>query len=83
MMSGHRRYYIYGAALLAFGIYQLAQRDPLESSLYFSAALTFAVNGAASEPALENHKKLLVIASWIFIAITALLFLYLLQFKYF
>jgi hypothetical protein len=81
-MSGGKRLYIYGAALFAVGIYQVIQRDLLESSLYFCAALTFALNGLSSEPSLASYKKILVILSWAFIIITAILFLYLMQFKF-
>jgi hypothetical protein len=82
MMSGARRLYLYGAALFAVGIYQIVQNDLLESSLYFCAALTFVLNGAAGEPSLAPYKRILVISSWIFIAATATLFLYLMQFKF-
>jgi hypothetical protein len=81
-MSGGRRLYLYGAALFAVGIYQVVQKDLLESSLYFCAALTFALNGMTSEPSFAAYKKALTIASWIFIIATAVLFLYLMQFKF-
>ena len=80
-MDSHRRLYLFGIALLGIGIYQIVKKDFLEVSLYATAGLSFIVNGLTNEPSLAKHKKPLVIASWIFIAATAVLFLYLLQFK--
>ena len=83
MFSGNKRLYLFGVALFAVAIYQVVQqKDLLESSLYFCAALTFAVNGLTGEPALAPYKKILVIASWLLIVVTAVLFLYLMQFKF-
>ena len=82
MFSGNKRFYLFAAGLLAVAIYQVAQNDLLESSLYFCAALTFAVNGLTGEPTLAAHKKILVIVSWLLIGASAVLFLYLMQFKF-
>lgn len=81
-MPGGRRLYIYASLLAVVGIYQVVQKDLLESSLYFCAGLTFALNGMTNEPKLAAWKKVLVVFSWIFIVATAVLFLYLMQFKF-
>ncbi len=82
MMSGFKRLYLYAAALFAVGIYQVIKNDLLESSLYFCAALTFAINGLSNEPSFVQFRKALVVTSWVFIFVTAALFLYLMQFKF-
>jgi hypothetical protein len=64
------------------GLYQVYKGDILEFSLYALAGLTFIVNALAGEPTLTAYKKPLVIASWFFIIVTAITFLYLIQFKF-
>jgi hypothetical protein len=81
-MDSHRRLYLFGIALLGIGIYQIFKKDFVEFSLYATAGLSFVVNGLTNESSLAKFKKPLVIVSWIFIGATALLFLYLLQFKF-
>jgi hypothetical protein len=54
----------------------------LEFALYAVAGLAFVFNGLTLETKLAAYKKPLVITSWILIITTALLFLYLLQFKF-
>ena len=82
-MNARVRQYLFGLIFIAVGIYQLTIGDYLELALYASAGLSFIVNGLTLEEKFEAHKKPLVVVSWILIAITGLLFLYLLQFKYF
>jgi hypothetical protein len=81
-MNSTRRQYLFGLIFLAFGIYQAVVKDYLECSLYCIAGLAFIVNAMTFEPKLFQYKKLLVVATWILIASTGILFLYLLQFKY-
>jgi hypothetical protein len=81
-MKGHSRLYLFAALFLAVGIYQLVMDDIREFSLYALAASAFVLNALSLEPRLASHKKALSIAGWISIAITGILFLYLLQFKY-
>jgi hypothetical protein len=81
-MNSHRRSYIFGVALLAIGFYQVYLKDFLEFALYGLAGIAFIVNALTYEPALERFKKSLVIASWIFILATGVMFLYVLQFKF-
>jgi hypothetical protein len=73
--------YLFGIALLGIGIYQIFKNDLVEFSLYATAGLSFVINGLTNEASLAKFKKPLVIVSWIFIGATAVLFLYLLQFK--
>ena len=81
-MKSTSRQYLFGVIFIAVAIYQLVIEDFLEFALYALAGTSFIVNALAMEPRLVNHKKLLVVASWILIGATGILFLYLLQFKY-
>lgn len=81
-MDTHRRLYIFGGALLAIGFYQIYKNDLLEFSLYGLAGLAFIVNALTNEPSLIKFRKPLVIASWILILATGIIFLYVLQFKF-
>ena len=81
-MKGHSRLYLFAALFMAVGIYQMVKNDIMEFSLYALAAAAFILNALSLEPRLASYKKSLSIAGWIFIAITGILFLYLLQFKY-
>lgn len=81
-MNARQRQYLFGIIFLAFGIYQLVQKDVLEAALYMIAGAAFIFNTAASEPALSNYKTALVVITWILIIGAAILFLYLLQFKF-
>lgn len=82
-MNSYRRQYLFGGLFIAFAIYQAVVGDMLEFSLYGIAGLAFVVNAATFEPKLLPYKKPLVIGTWVLIAVTGALFLYLLQFKYF
>jgi len=81
-MNARTRQYLFGLIFLGVGIYQLTVRDYLEFSLYGLAGTSFIVNSLTLEPRLIQHKKPLVIISWVLIGATGILFLYLLQFKY-
>ena len=81
-MSAHRRQYLFALMFLGVAIYQLTRNDLLEFSLYSLAASAFIVNALTMEPGLARYKKPLVVISWILIAASGILFLYLLQFKY-
>jgi hypothetical protein len=82
-MNALTRQYLFGVIFIGVGIYQGTIGDYLETSLYSLAGLAFIVNAATMQPQLVKYKKPLVIVSWILIITTGLLFLYLLQFKYF
>jgi hypothetical protein len=82
-MDSIKRQYLFGLIFIGVGIYQLTIKDYLEFSLYAVAGLSFIVNALTLEPKLIAHKKNLVIASWTLIITTGLLFLYLIQFKWF
>lgn len=81
-MSAKNRQYLFGLIFFGVAIYQLVIKDYLEVCLYGLAGLAFIVNALTLEPQAAQYKKPLVIASWILIAGTGILFLYLLQFKY-
>lgn len=82
-MNARVRQYLFGLIFIAVGVYQLKVGDYLELALYAVAGTSFIVNGLTLEDRLVKYKKPLVIASWILIGTTGVLFLYLLQFKYF
>ena len=81
-MNANVRQYLFGLIFIGVGIYNLVIRDWLEASLYIMAGLSFILNQLVNEPNLINYKKQLVITTWVFIAGTFVLFLYLLQFKW-
>lgn len=82
-MNSINRQYLFGLIFIGVGIYQLTVKDYLEFSLYAVAGLSFIVNTLTLEPKLIVYKKNLVIVSWVLIITTGLLFLYLIQFKWF
>jgi hypothetical protein len=82
-MNAKIRQYLLGLVFLGVGIYHYFINDFLELALYGSAGLAFIVNGLTLEEKLLEYKKPLVIVSWILIGTTGILFLWLLQFKYF
>jgi hypothetical protein len=81
-MKALSRQYLFGLIFIAVGVYQLTISDYLEACLYSVAGLAFIVNAMTLETRLSEYKKPLVVASWVLIITTGLLFLYLLQFKY-
>ena len=81
-MNAQTRQYLFGLIFVGVGVYQLVIKDYLEFCLYSVAGLAFIVNAMTFESKLIAYKKPLVIISWILIGTTGLLFLYLLQFKY-
>ena len=82
-MSAQQRQYLFGAIFLAFGIFQFYRNQILEATLYSLAGLSFIFNQLASEPKLAEHKRSLVITTWVLIIATGLTFFYVLQFNYF
>jgi hypothetical protein len=81
-MNAQVRQYLFGAIFISVGVYQLVVRDYLEFALYAVAGFAFIFNALTFESRLGKYKKPLVIISWLLIASTGILFLYLLQFKY-
>jgi hypothetical protein len=81
-MGSINRQYLFALLFIGVGIYQIVVKDYLEFSLYAIAGIAFIVNALALEPKLVNHKKTLGIIAWILIIVAAILFLYLLQFKF-
>ncbi|MCK6617287.1 MAG: hypothetical protein L6Q51_06560 [Cyclobacteriaceae bacterium] len=82
-MNAHIRQYLFGGIFIAFGLYQLYISDYLEFWLYALAGSAFIVNALTNEPRLEQLKKPLVIFTWMLIIATAILFIYLLRYKFF
>jgi len=81
-MNAHVRQYVFGGILLAFAIYQITRMDWVEVSLYGCAGLAFVLNALTLETKLAPFKKPLVVVAWTFIILTALLFFYVIQFKF-
>ena len=82
-MNSTQRQYLFGLIFIGVGVYQLTVGDYLEFSLYVLAGFSFIVNGLTFEPKVEAYKKILVTISWVLIIATGILFLYLVQFKWF
>jgi uncharacterized membrane protein len=81
-MKSEKQQYVFGALFVGVGLYQFFQNDFLEGTLYILAALAFIVNALTREPGLLVWKKPLVIITWVLIAVTLILFVYLIQFKF-
>lgn len=82
-MNSRIRQYLFGGIFVAIGVYYIVQRSYVEASLYVLAGLSFISNTLINEPALAAYRKVLVIVTWSFIIITAIVFLWVLQSKYF
>ena len=81
-MNSRTRQYLFAFIFLGVGIYQLYKQDYLEASLYFLAGVAFISNTLTLEPKLFSYKRVLIPITWTLIIMTAILFLYLMQFKY-
>jgi hypothetical protein len=81
-MDSIKRQYLFALIFVGVGIYQATIKDYLEFSLYAIAGVAFILNALSLEPKLVKVKKSLVVATWVFMIIAAVLFLYLLQFKF-
>lgn len=82
-MNARTRQYLFAVIFLGIGAYQLYKKDYLEAALYLLAGSAFLFNTLTTEPSLFSYKKILVIITWVLIIVTALVFLYVMQFKYF
>jgi len=81
-MNAQLRQYFFGLIFLGFGAYQVYQKDYLEATLYLLAGLSFVANTLVNEPKLISIKKAVVIITWILMIATALVFLWVIQFKF-
>lgn len=82
-MNSVKRQYLFGLFFIAVAMYQVVAKDDyFEFSMYAVAGAAFIVNGMSSEPRLISIRKPLVIAAWFLIISAAILFLYLLQFRF-
>lgn len=82
-MNSRIRQYLFGGIFIAIGVYYLVQPNYLEASLYILAGLSFTANTLTNEPAIASYRKTIVIITWSLIIVTAILFLWVLQSKYF
>ena len=82
-MNSRVRQYLFGSVFIAIGVYYIVQPNYLEASLYILAGLSFILNTLINEPALAAYRKVMVIVTWSLIIVTAVLFLWVLQSKYF
>ena len=81
-MNPRTRQYLFGLLFIGVGVYYAVRSDYMELTLYSLAGLAFIVNALTMEPRAASYKKPLVVFSWLLIAATGILFLYMLQFKY-
>jgi hypothetical protein len=81
-MKSSTRQYIFASIFVGVGIYQAIKGDQVEFWFYIMAGASFIMNALSVEPGLIAYRKVLVVASWILIAATAVFFVYLLQFKF-
>ena len=81
-MNARTRQYLFGLVFICVAVYYAIGRDYLEVTLYSLSGLSFIVNALTMEPRTASYKKPLVVFSWLLIAATGILFLYMLQFKY-
>jgi len=81
-MNSKNRQYLFGALFIFFGFYEAYNKEFLEFSLYSIAGVAFIVNSLTFEPRLQRYKKALIFATWALIISAAILFIYLLQFKF-
>ena len=81
-MNAFQRQLAFGLIFVGVGIYQLVRKDYWEFSLYAVAGLAFVFNALTLNPKLSAIKKPLIVVTWVLIVTAALLFLYLLQFKF-
>lgn len=81
-MKPRSRQYLFGLIFIGVAVYYAVRRDYMEVTLYSLAGLSFIVNSLTMEPRIAAYRKPLVVFSWLLIAVTGILFLYMLQFKY-
>ena len=81
-MKSLTQQYIFALLFIGFGVYQAIKSDFLEFSLYIVAGSAFLMNALTLEPKLIAYKKILVVITWALIISAAILFLYLLRFKF-
>ncbi|HYG20398.1 MAG TPA: hypothetical protein VD816_15775 [Ohtaekwangia sp.] len=74
--------YLFALVFFGVGIFQITKGNGMEASLYLLAGASFAFNTLATEPGLAGYRKPLVIVTWTLIILTALVFLWVLQFRY-
>jgi hypothetical protein len=82
-MNSKIRHYLFACIFFAVGTYYMVKGEYVEASLYILAGLAFTANTMTNEPALAGVKKTMVIITWSLIVITGIVFLWVLQSKYF
>lgn len=81
-MDSRLRQYLFGLIFFGFGVYEFKKDDPLEAAVYLTAGLAFIFNNLVGEPKLVAYRRPLIITTWILIIAAAIIFLYVLQFKF-
>jgi hypothetical protein len=74
--------YLFALVFAGVGIFQITKGNWLEATLYLLAGAAFTFNTLATAPGLLKYRKPLVIVTWTLIILTALVFLWVLQFRY-
>lgn len=82
-MNFRTRQYLFGIIFAGVAVYYMLEGEVLEGSLYIMAGLAFIFNTLSGEPRLAGSRQVLVTITWVLIIITGILFLYLLQSRYF
>jgi hypothetical protein len=75
----NRRQYLFGLAFIILSLFYFFKARDIEGTLCVLAGLSFITNQLTAEPKLFAYKKMLVIATWIFILITGVFFFYVLR----
>ncbi len=75
-MNSIVRQYLFGAIIIAVGIYRLYTGIMVDFVLYLTAGAAFIFNGLTLEPRFIAYKKPLVIITWVLI-VTACIFFFL------
>ena len=75
----NRRQYLFGLAFIILSLFYFFKARDIEGALCVLAGLSFITNQLTAEPKLFAYKKMLVIATWIFILITGVFFFYVLR----
>ncbi|MCZ8022572.1 MAG: hypothetical protein O9302_12960 [Cyclobacteriaceae bacterium] len=75
----NRRQYLFGLAFIVLSLFYFFKSRDTEGTLCVLAGLSFITNQITAEPKLFEYKKMLVIATWIFILITGVFFFYVLR----
>lgn len=74
-MNSIVRQYLFGAIIIAVGLYRLYTGVMVDFVLYLTAGAAFIFNGLTLEPKLAEYKKPLVIITWVLIITAGIFFI--------